>query len=86
MGEEHEKDVKQAKEMKVTSDVNFRNVIDYVGVYMQAMVFNKNIDKFNYMNWFMVTHNKDMNTSFNTLVQVNYSNVITKQGVRSNFP
>ncbi|KAG5585626.1 hypothetical protein H5410_046060 [Solanum commersonii] len=73
--------MKQAKEMQVTLNVNLGNVVDYVRVSMQAFKFRKCNDKSDGVNWFMVTHQKDMDTLVNTLVQVNKMNVVTKQSV-----
>lgn len=72
--------------MKVTSDMHLWNVVEYVGVSMQAMEFRKLNDKFDDFNWVMVTYKKDMDTSFYTLVLENKMKLILKQGVRSNFP
>lgn len=68
--------------MKVTSDMHLWNVVEYVGVSMQAMEFRKLNDKFDDFNWVMVKYKKDMDTSFYTLVLENKMKLILKQGVR----
>ena len=54
LGKKHEEDVKQANEMKVTSDLLFGNIVDCVGVYMKAMKLKKFNDTFDNVNWFMI--------------------------------
>lgn len=76
--------MKQAKEMKDTSDVNSRNIVDYFGVSMHAMEFRKCNDKSGDVYWFMVKCKKYIDTIVNTLVCKNKIHVVTEQGIRSN--